>query len=725
MERPTFSQSWSRVSKLTPTLRPHVQITRQLYRGEPWYVVHDPISNHFFRLNPVAYHLVGLLDSRRTIDEVWHLTLQRFGDLAPTQNEVIGLLAQLNESNLLRVDLPPDAEPLLRRARKRQMKQWGNQAMSILFLRIPLFNPDKLLKWLLPLFRPVLSIAGLAAWGVWMIFVTWQFAPHLTIFLRDAQSILAPNNWGWMVALFIATKIFHELGHGLICKRFGGIVPDVGIMMLVLFPVPYVDATSVWSFSSRWKRLLVGAGGMLFELVVAGAAALVWLHAEPGSLAKQLSYNVVFMASVATILFNANPLLKYDGYYMLSDLLEIPNLYDRSSKHLQWLVQRFLFGLTNAQPVSTRRGEQWLLLSYGIVSQIYRFLVLFGIVLFIAGQLYAVGLLLAVWSVIAWVLVPIGKFLHWLVTHPSLQEHRLRAMTASAAVLAVLLGSLGVIPVPEHYRTEGVVESTWRTDLSVQSDGFVTQVLAEVGRPVEPQQIILVMENPDLQAKRKELQAQLQGLQWAQRQALAEDQVQMKSAEARIEATREELTKIAERIDSLVVRSPHRGILVGPTLAKLEGQFLQRGQVVTQVADLASLRVTALVEQGQNAALFDHENSIRRVELRTAGRLDRTLNSRLLRIFPSGRSELPHPALGYAGGGSIAVRTDDPHGQTAVRPLFELWLELPKNYASGIHGVAAFPGQRVYVRLTLQQRSPLLAQWVHRLRQLFRERLSI
>ena len=165
MDRPTFSSSWSRVSRLTPRLRSHAQIHRQLFQGRPWHVVHDPLANQFFRLNPVAYHFVALLDGRRSVDDAWQITLDQYGDQAPTQNEVIGLLGQLNESNLLRIDLPPDAEPLLQRSSKRRWKTWGGQAMSVLFLRFPLFNPDRILDWLVPLFRPLLSRWGAAAMG--------------------------------------------------------------------------------------------------------------------------------------------------------------------------------------------------------------------------------------------------------------------------------------------------------------------------------------------------------------------------------------------------------------------------------------------------------------------------------------------------------------------------------------------------------------------------------
>ncbi len=726
MDRPTFSQSWSRVSRLSPTLRPQVQITRQLYRGQPWHVVHDPVNNNFFRLNPVAYHLVGLLDGKRTVDEVWRMTLDRFGDAAPTQHEVIGLLSQLNSSNLLRVDLPPDAEPLLRRRQKRKLKHWGGQAMSILFLRFPVFNPDRMLTWLSPLARPLLSKWGLMAWVAWLAFVTWRFLPEFGRFLSDTHSVLAPKNWGWMIVLFIVTKIIHEMGHGLMCKRFGGLVPEVGIMLLVMFPVPYVDATSSWSFSDKWRRLLVGAAGMIFELAIAGVAILIWLGAEPDSLSRQLSYNVVFLASITTILFNANPLLRFDGYYMLSDVLEIPNMYNRAQKHMQWLIQRYAFGLTNAQPVSSRQGEKSLLLGYGIAALIYRVIILTGIVLFVAGKWFTLGLMFAGWSIFAWGVVPLVKFIHWLGTSPALHEHRGRAVTVTLVFTIVTLGGIGLIPVRDHRRAVGVVESATRAEIAIQTDGLIREVLVEAGQTVEAGQVILRAENPDMEARLRELRAELRKWRLTERAAIAGEAVDLQKAVAQIEAYEKELTEVEDRLSRLVLKSPQAGTVVGGVMRQLEGRFLRRGEVVARVVRLDDLRVTALVDQAENVALFDQANPIEDVELRLTGRLSEALPSRLLASpFPSGRQQLPHLSLGYAAGGDIATSPDDPQGRTTMHPQFELWLKLPPSALGSMHWPTAYPGQRVYVRFTLERRQPLLQQWIHSLHQLLRRRLSV
>ena len=727
-DRPTFSQQWSRVARLTPTLRPQVQIHRQLYRGEPWHVVHDPVNNNFFRLNPVAYHLVGLLDGRRTVDDVWRLTLEKFGDAAPTQNEVIGLLGQLNQTNLLRVDLPADAAPLLERSRKRRLREWGGQLMSILSLRIPIFNPDKMLDWLLPFFKPFLNRYGLIAWFAFMLFSLYQILPHLSEFYSNVDSVLAPENWAWMMVIFVVTKAWHELGHGIVCKNFGGRVPEVGIMLLVLLPAPYVDATSSWSFSDKWKRLMVGAAGMTFELILAGIAAIIWVHADGQTLVKQLSYNLVIMASITTIAFNANPLLRFDGYYMLSDFFETPNLYQRSGRQICWLVQRYAFGLKNAQVVTTVPFEKWFFVFYGFVSQIYKVFLMFSISLIVADRLFTVGILIAAWGVISWACIPVGKFCHWLITSPALHEHRARAVLVTIAFIAVVFGSLGGIPAPDHRRAEGVIESTNRTDLTIQTDGFLKEVSVNTGNDVVKDQVLVVLENRELKSKQDQLRAQLKGLTIELRGNVAKSPVEAQATQFKIDSIVEQLTQIDKRVEGLTIRAPQSGRFVGESLTKHIGAYCKRGQTLGQVTDLSSLRITALVDQAHSSAGF--LGKIESIEVRNASTVTNLGTTQIYRQLEGGQIHLPHASLGYAGGGPIATDPSDRNGLTSLRPQFILWLTMPEKNDDPHTGkprpeTAYYPGQRVHVRFTLAQRTPYLFQFIHRIRQIIGESLSI
>lgn len=704
-------------------LRPHVEIHRQLFRGEPWHIVHDPVTNQFFRLNPVAYHFVGLLDGRRQVDDAWRMTLDRFGDAAPTQNEVIGLLGQFNEANLLRIDLPADAEQLLKRQRRRVMRQWGGQLLSIMSLKFPVFNPDRMLRWLSPFFRPFLTRWGLIAWVVLIVWALFTILPHWDKLVSDAGNVVAPANWAWMALMFTVIKAWHELGHGLICKRFGGLVPEVGIMLLVLLPAPYVDATSSWNFPSKWRRVLVGAAGMIFELFLAAIAAFIWVREQeqsPGSLTQQLAYNVVFLSSVTTVLFNANPLLRFDGYYILSDLLEIPNLYQRAGKQVCYLFQKYAFGLKNAQSMSTLAGEKVLLVIYGIVSQVYKVLIMFSISLFVAAALPSLGILIAIWTVIAWAFIPTGKFLHWLFSHPSLDRQRPRAIAVTFASVAALVVGLGMIDMPDRRRAVGVVESSSRADLAIQSDGFISEVRVEQGQKVKKGDVILVGRNVELESFREELTAQLAGLIVAQRETLSQKPIEANRNQVKIEAIREQLHEAEQRLRDLTIIAPCDGIIVGPLGPTLLGQFIRRGQLVGQIQDLSALRVTAMIDQTENAAIF--LSKIETIQIKLASAVDHTIDTKLIEIFAAGRKQLPHPSLSYQGGGTIATDPDDKHGSTPQQPQFELWLELPGQTDGTPTG---FPGERAYVRFTLETRTPLALQWFRRIRQVVRDRLAV
>ena len=364
----------------------------------------------------------------RTVEDVWNITLAKHGDAAPTQNEVIQLPSQLYNANLLSADAAPETEQLLRRGRERLKKKATQQAIGIMYFRIRIFNPDRMLAWIEPVLRPILNRVGFIAWCALIITALVMLLPNWQALTEGFGSTIAPSNWPWLIVVFIVTKAIHETGHGVICKRFGGHIPEFGFMLLVLFPAPYVDASSAWAFDNKWRRIAVGAGGMIFELAVAAVAAFVWLSTQDGSLTKQIAYNVIFTASVSTILFNANPLMRFDGYYILSDLLEVPNLMQRSTNLLKYYFKRYAFGMENEVPPTTLPGEYAILLTYGILALAYRVFLFISITLYVMGKMFALGLVLAIWTAAMWFFLPVGKLTHWLASSPQLVEKRSRAI---------------------------------------------------------------------------------------------------------------------------------------------------------------------------------------------------------------------------------------------------------------------------------------------------------
>lgn len=724
MERPTFSPFWHRVRVMRPRLRPHVQITRQHYRGRRWHVVHDPATNQFYRLNPIAHEFIGLLDGARTVEDVWKIALERHGDAAPTQNEVIQLLSQMYQSNLLSGDVPPETEQLLQRGRKRMKQKALQQAMGIMYFRIRLFNPDAIISWIEPILRPLLNRWGFVAWLALVGLAVSQLLPHWERLAGGFESAIAPSNWGWMFAMFVIAKAIHETGHGVITKRFGGQVPELGIMLLVLIPAPYVDASAAWAFESKWRRIAVGAGGMLFELALAAAAAFVWLNTADGQLVHQLAYNLMLTASISTILFNANPLMKFDGYYMLSDLLEIPNMMQRSQQMLQHLAKVHIYRLKNETPPSTQRGERSTLIVFGLAALAYRIFLFLSITMYVMGILFAVGVILAAWTAAMWFILPLGKFVHWLASNQSLSECRTRAVATTLLIAALLLLGLGGVPAPDRRRASGVVVSLSDPGVFCRADGVISVAHVRPGDRVRAGDPIVTLENPEYASRLEHQRAMIRETEILERRATEANPAQAAVVRERLAAMRQQADYLAERIERLVVRSPHDGYVVGLDPTTIIGAYAREGQAVCQVIDTTNLRVVANLAQAEAAWHFDIGRERYSVEMRLYSDPFRVWSGGETLVMPAGQHELRHPALGFGGGGTVETDPRDETGRRTRRPQFIMEVTPVMQGEADAAAWAGVPGQRVAMRFGLPS-SPLLWQWADRLHKLVQGRPQV
>ena len=721
-ERSTFSPFWHRVRVMKPRLRPHVQITRQFYRAQRWHVVHDPSSNQFYRLNPVANEFVGLLDGQRTVEEVWQLGLTRHADNALTQNEAINLLSQLFSSNLLTADIQPETEQMLRRGRERTTKKWKQQAIGLMYFKVRLFNPDAILTWLSPIVRPMLSVWGLLIWAVLVISAAATVLPDWERLRSGFDGAVAPSNWPLMVCVFVALKLIHESGHGLICKRFGGQVPEFGAMMLVLVPAPYVDASAAWSFRDKWQRLLVGAGGMLFELFVAAICAFIWKRAPDGSLASQLSFNAMLTASVSTVVFNANPLMRFDGYYMLSDLLEVPNLMQRSQAYLKYLCQIHLYRIKNATPPTTNATEALILLVYGLLAMIYRVVLFVSITLYIMGKMFAIGLFLAIWTTAMWFILPVGGFIHWLATSPMLADKRARAIITTLILFAASLLVIGAVPMPDHRRASGVVESRLSSGLFFGTDGFVKTAHVRTGDRVKTGDPVVTLESKELEAQLATARAQLAEAIAQETNAVASNAVSAQVATQYVASMREQVDYLEGKIAKLVVRAPHAGVVVAADPADLLGMYAHEGQPICEIVEVDDLRVAAVLPQAEGDWISTLPAESYQVEMRGVSRIDEIAGGKPIRMPSGARKELPHSALTYAGGGTIETDAQERSGLISKNPIFKAYFVPEAGEDGAVLDVR--PGERVALRFTLPSR-PLLAQWYDRLEKTLQGRTKL
>jgi len=723
MDRPTFSPIWHRVRALHPRLRPHVDITRQRYRGRRWYVAHDPSSNQFYRLSPVAYDLVMSLDGRRTVEEAWTLSLQKFGDGAPTQNEVVELLGQLYSTNLLSVDSTPEVEQFLQRGRERVKRRLTQQAIGLMYFRLRLFNPEPILRFLVPILKPVLNRWGLLVWAIAVGAALVSILPEWPRLVGGFDQYVSPANSGWMLTMFVLLKLIHELGHGITCKRLGGQVPEFGVMLLVLIPSPYVDASSCWAFPSKWQRMAVGAGGMIFEIGCAAIAAFVWLASPDGSLAKQLAYFAMLTASVSTILFNINPLMKFDGYYMLADWLEIPNLMQRSQQMLHYLAQKYAYAVERPRLPSTLPGEQATLVIFGVLAMVYRVVLFLSITLFVVGQFFVVGLFLALWSTAAWFLLPAGKFIHWLASDSALVDRRARAIGVSLAAIAGLALLVGAVPVPDWRRGSGVVESVQQAGVYFRVDGFVDQVFVRPGSVVKEGDVLAQLSSPELVRARRTLKSQVDEYRVLREEARSKDKpAEVDMGDQALVLLRDQLDEIDLRIEALTVRAPQAGTIVGPSPQQMVGAFVRRGEPLCLLVDAGRLRVAATLGQNDAAWFNELDRSQYRVQMRTSSNVTRIVEGGAIWSVEAGQRTLPHAALGFVGGGQIETMQEDQQGRSTKKPVFTVYVEPAEGEVEG--AALGLPGERVYLRFTLPSR-PLLGQVVDRLQKALQGKVNL
>jgi putative peptide zinc metalloprotease protein len=509
-------------------------------------------------------------------------------------------------------------------------------------------------------------------------------------------------------------KSVHELGHGFAAKNWGGEVHEIGVMLLVLMPVPYVEASSATAFREKHKRMVVGAIGIMVELFLAALAMILWVNMEPG-IARALAFNVMLIGGVSTLFFNGNPLLRFDGYYVLSDLIEVPNLATRSKQYLGFLVQRHVFDVRDVEPPSAGPGERRWLLFYGIASFLYRMFIMFAIILFIAGRFFIIGVLLAVWAVATQIVWPLLKNIGFLLNSPRLNRRRARAVFSTGALVLLLSLFLGLVPVPSWTRAEGVVWLPEQSRVRAQADGIVVRLLAEPNTPVAAGDPLIELDDPALrhqvrllEARRRELEARLVEAQIRDRPSAQVVREEMAVIDA-------DLARARERLDALIVRSQVSGQLVVPSAADLPGRFLRRGELVAYVTGAGRTDVRAVVPQNDIGLV---RNRTEHVNLRLADWQAQELPSRIIRQVPAATERLPSAALGTAGGGAVPLDPSDGSSTKALEPVFVVDLALSPTPA------ADYLGRRVEVRFD-HGAEPLAVQWYRSLRQMFLSRFGV
>lgn len=704
---PLVSEQWFRVAGLRPSRADGVVADRVVYRGEPWTVLASADGRRRVRLNQAAWALVGRCDGVRTLQQLWEILLRERQDDAPTQDELIVQVTLLYRDGYLRFDEEPDfgaMAPLEAGAPQQKKPGFG----SLLAIRIPLGSPERALRRLQGLGLLLFSRAGLLAWLVLVAAgAVAAFSQAATVADFAGRWLRTPHVVVLTWLLFPVMKLLHEGAHALAVRRFGGRVPEWGVTVMVLTPVPYVDASAADGFGPARQRLVVSAAGAMVELALAAAAALAVAVLQPGVL-RDVALVVFVLGALSSLVVNANPLLRFDGYHALTDLLQLPNLATRSSRH--WL-QRIgtLLGLPAAQEVPPSRGERAWWWAYAPASLVCRVLLSVGMVGWLGAQNFWLGLVVLLILVGSMVVLPALRGVRhlWGLQLDAAQARRGRVRSGLA--LAAVLGVLVAVPLPDISVARGVL---WLPDdglVRAGTPGFVEEVLVADGQVVQAGEPIARLSNPTLETEQADIDGRIVGLWVELHQAYGEDPAKAQRVARQLEAAEAARVRADQRVNDLVLRAPAAG-RVGLTRPQdLPGRYLPQGTVLAHLLPVAPVRTVASVGADElpaapaplNVRVALEAEEAASMEVATAsisvhldGPAPRVLGATLVRDSVAATRELPSPALGDRFGGPIVTDPADTRGRTAARDVVVMALELP-----GLEDASRPPiGQRVWVR---------------------------
>lgn len=647
-------------------MRGDLTFDRQSYQGVEYWVVKEPVGQKFYQFPPNVIFLLKLLDGTRSVEQIIDVYHEEFSPKRITRNDLQQLLMRFHKDGLVISDASGQGSELLRRGRKSIAMERVTSLTNILAVRYRGFDPERILNWMIKwtwwLFTPAAVIFFLVAAAVALasVLVNWaEFQARLPGF----DAFFDIRRWYMFAGVLCFSKVLHEFGHGLSCKRLGGECHEIGFMLLVLTPCLYCNVSDSWRLPNKWHRAAIGAAGMYIEVILATIATFVWWFAEPG-LVQDICLQFMLISSISTVLFNGNPLLRFDGYYIMSDVLEIPNLQQKSTKALTTLLGRHWLGLEipDDQLMPTNRPLAFAM--FTVAAFCYRWFIMFSILLFLTRWLEPYGLDslgrgIAAFSIIGMLLWPGYRLYRYMSVPGRMHQVKKKRFSIISVILLVVLGCVLFIPLPHQILAPVVVVPSEFETIYVQEAGVLRKPMIQPGDQVKAGQLLARLENIELKLALETAKSELRQKQ-DERNITVQGGVAgggakyfdlLASIDREIINTQRRIIELEQRIATLELRSSISGkVLATPyqneaarsgiidpqplLTGQNESVTAVQGQRFCEVADLSSWYAIVLLTENQMA--FTHEGQEIRIKLYAEP--NRVIESTVLEIGVSDRS---------------------------------------------------------------------------------------
>lgn len=667
------------------TLRPDLRFTLQGHESSAVYVVEDPIRQKFYRIAVQEYLFLAILDKSCLTEETLKKTNQAFKGAAYTMEHAQAIVNWLRSNQLM---LDPENSSLgthlQRKESEEKQKKVGR--VNLISIKIPLFNPHLLINRISPYFKWFTSKPFFICWLCIILFSGIIFVSKFDEFFHQSSSVFSPMNMVLLWFAWILLKILHEFAHALVVYRYHGEVNEAGILFILFIPLTYINATSSWAFPNRLQRINAAGAGMYFELFIAALAVLVWSN-DPQSLLGMFAHNIILVAGISSILFNANPLMRFDGYFILTDIVAIPNLYSRGKEFITNCFRKIFYGHWKYVP-HYRGNKEIVVKIYGLLSWGWRILIMLSLISIAAKMFHGVGLIIAAISLFFWLGLPLFKFCKQL---PDLKEKEPRAFSRFIIVCLSLVFltavSFKIVHWLENVTAPVVVKYEDQFTVKVKEGGFVSIIHQKSGSEIRVGDLLLTLDNPELKNELASKRLNVEQLELERRVALNQQNTsKYQVLNNQYLALTEELENLEYKVNALIIQSPIDGLLIATNLENIVGQFLNQGQEVGWIVNENSKILQATVAQNHINAFRGKEGQDIEINMGSSGH--GTFTGKINRISPKASRQIYEEAFSAMYGGSVDVRpnlnkniNDGSADYEYFLPRFNVDIELPVEVA--------------------------------------------
>jgi putative peptide zinc metalloprotease protein len=642
-----------------------VVASAQWHRGDGGYHLQAPARGEFIAIGEREAVLLSLLDGERSFSDAISVAARVQGAVAPTEAEGLQFCLRLLRAGVLQLVDTPEGAAFDREASRTRRRLWNP-----FWMQTPLLNPDRWLTAVRPglrwVFHPLTALLSSGLIGVAIV----TLATRWDRFTESSRTIFDRDNWVWLGAAWLLLKVLHEFSHALACKYHGAEVRELGLIFVLFAPMAYVDVTPSWGLRSRWQRLHVAAAGMWTELTVAAIAVLVWSQTASPQVAHRL-HNVIVLAGVTTLLFNLNPLMRFDGYYMLCDALGLPNLASRGAEALRQLGLAWVFGLRPEGRIETG-AARWLAPAYGLAAALWRIVVTAGLILAAAVMFQGAGVLLSAIGVLLSCGGPLWAWARFLQrTWAEQPVAVLRGAILSAGGCGLVAAALLWAPDPRGGSAPGVIDFADASHVRAPAAGFVSAIHVRDGEHVAAGTLLLELTNDELVNELRDIELQWEASEVRRVTAVNENEL----GQAQIELAQQAalLSRLHERrrqVESLRVHAPRAGTVVARRLAERRASYVAEGEELCVLGEAAEKEAVIAIDQRVARRVSAGD----RFEVRTSS--GATFAGRVSQVTPRAVWRAPHPSLWGVNGGPLASRTaaepgEDEHDLELVEPVIE------------------------------------------------------